>query len=148
MTSRQREVLEELDGAVSRETATWVSGSEYRVAFGLAAKGVLNLAQDQDGHIIFWLRQPGEKKTGVRIPAGFVVALNRNIQEPGGNDVNFFLFRTKNWDLTQASFQKMLGRALKTLGLRQRDVLQSIPVDQVDYDEAMFKNKSHIVLEY
>jgi len=147
MTGRQAEVLEQLQGARSRETADWVSGDLYRTALGLAKQGVLNLTQEDDGRLVFWIRQPRERATGAEIPAGFIVPLNRDIEEPSGKSVNFFLFRTKHYDLTQTSFRKMLAHWLKHLGLAQKDVLQSIPVDTVRYDEPMFRNKGHIVLE-
>lgn len=147
MTGKQDEVLEQLQGARSRETADGVSGDLYRTALGLAKRGILNLAQEADGRLVFWIREARERATGAAIPAGFIVALNRNLEEPGGKSVNFFLFRTKHYDLTQTSFRKMLSHWLKHLGLAQKDVLQSIPVEQIGYDEPIFRNKDHIVLE-
>lgn len=113
----------------------------------LAAKGVLNVRLTEDGREVFWRRQSGEAITGAAVPAGFIVALNRNIREPSGKDVNFFVARTKSYDLTQTSFRQMLSRWLRDLDLSQKDVLQSIPVDQIDYDSPIFENRGHIVLE-
>lgn len=147
ISGKQREVLEVLSDATSPTTADWVYGDLFRTAMNLVAKGILNVRLTEDGREIFWRRQPGEVKTGAAVPAGFIVALNRDIQEPSGKNVNFFLARTKSYDLTQTSFRRMLARWLRDLGLSQKDVLQSIPVQQIDYDAQMFANRGHIILE-
>lgn len=147
LTGKQKEVLEALSAATSPATADWVYGDLFRTAMNLAAKGILNVRLSEGGREVFWRRQPGEVSTGAVVPAGFIVALNREIQEPSGKKVNFFLARTKSYDLTQTSFRRMLARWLRDLGLSQKDILQSIPVDQVDYDAPMFENPGHIILE-
>lgn len=147
LTGKQKEVLEVLSYATSSETADWVYGDLFRTAMNLAAKGVLNVRLTEDGREVFWRRQSGEAITGAAVPAGFIVALNRNIREPSGKDVNFFVARTKSYDLTQTSFRRMLARWLRDLDLSQKDVLQSIPVERIDYDAPIFENRGHIILE-
>jgi hypothetical protein len=146
-TGKQKEVLEVLSDATSSETADWVYGDLFRTAMNLAAKGILNVRLTEDGREVFWRRRPGEAATGAAVPAGFIVVLNRNIREPSGKDVNFFVARTKSHDLTQKSFRRMLSRWLGELGLSQKDVLQSIPVEQIDYDAPIFQNRGHVILE-
>lgn len=147
MTRKQQEVLDQLSDATSPETADWVSGDLFRTAMNLADREVLNLRLTEDGREVFWRRQTGEEATGAAVPAGFVVALNRDIQEPSGKQVNFFVARTKNYDLTQQSFRRMLSGWLRRLGLSQKDVLTSIPVDIIPYDSALFDNPGHVILE-
>jgi hypothetical protein len=147
VTGKQKEVLDLLSDATSSETADSVYGDLFRTAMNLADRGVLNLRLTDDGREVFWTRQPGEGATGASVPAGFVVALNRNIQEPSGKQVNFFVARTKNYDLTQTSFRRMLSAWLRGLGLTPKDVLTSIPVDQIPYDSAVFDNSGHVIIE-
>lgn len=146
-TRKQEEVLDHLSSATSPETADWVYGDYFRTAMNLADRGVLNLKLTDDGREVFWKRQPGEKATGAAVPAGFVVALNRDIQEPSGKQVNFFVARTKSYDLTQQSFRRMLSGWLRRLGLVPKDVLTSIPVDQIPYESAIFDNPGHVIIE-
>lgn len=146
-TGKQKEILEVLSDATSSETADLVYGDLFKAAMNLAAKGILNVRLTEDGREVFWRRQPGEAGTGAAVPAGFIVGLNRDIREPSGKNVNFFVARTKNYDLTQTSFRRMLARWLRELGLSQKDVLRSIPVEQIDYDSQIFENRGHIILE-
>lgn len=147
LTGKQKIVLEVLSDATSSETADWVYGDLFRTAMNLAAKGILNVRLSEDGREMFWKRQTGEAGTGATVPAGFIVGLNRDILEPSGKNVNFFVARTKNYDLTRTSFRRMLSGWLRELGLSQKDVLQSIPVDQIDYDSPIFGNRGHVILE-
>lgn len=147
LTGKQKEALDHLSKATSPETADWVYGDLFRAAMNLTEKGILNLRLTEDGREVFWKKQPGEEATGAVVRAGFVVILNRNIQEPSGKQVNFFVARTKNYDLTQKSFRRLLSGWLRHLGLSPKDVLTSIPVDQIDYDSAIFDNPGHVVLE-
>lgn len=147
LTGKQKEVLEVLSDATSSKTADWVYGDLFKTAMNLAAKGILNMRLTEDGREVFWKRQSREAATGAAVPAGFIVALNRDIREPSGKDVNFFVARTKSYDLTQTSFRRMLARWLRDLGLSQKDVLQSIPVEQIDYDAPIFENRGHIIFE-
>lgn len=147
LTAKQREVLEVLSDAISPATADWVYGDLFRAAMNLADKGILNMRLTEDGREVFWKRRPGEAGTGAAVPAGFIVSLNTNIREPSGKDVNFFLARTKSYDLTQTSFRRMLARWLRDLGLAQKDVLQYIPVEQIDYNAPIFENRGHVILE-
>lgn len=147
MTRKQQEVLDQLSDATSPDTADWVPGDLFRTAMNLADREVLNLRLTEDGREVFWRREPGEKATGAAVPAGFVVALNRNIQEPSGKQVNFFVARTKRYDLTQTSFRRLLSGWLRRLELAPKDVLTSIPVDQIPYDSAIFDNPGHVILE-
>lgn len=147
LTGKQREVLEVLSAATSPSTADSVYSDLFKTAMNLADKGILNMRLAEDGREVFWKRRPGEPGTGAAVPAGFIVALNTNIREPSGKDVNFFLARTKSYDLTQTSFRRMLARWLRDLGLAQKDVLQSIPVERIDYDAPIFENRGHIIFE-
>lgn len=147
LTENQVEILDHLSRATSFKTADTVYGSLVRSAMNLADKGILNLRLNDRGDLVFWVRQDGEASTGAVVPAGFVVGLNRHILEPSGKQVNFFLGRIKEYDLTQKSFRLHLSRWLRKLGLSQRDVIQSIPVDQISYDEAIFKNRGHVIFE-
>lgn len=147
LTGKQREVLEVLSASISPKTADWVYGNLFKTAMNLAAKGILNVRLTEEGREVFWKRQPGEAGTGAVVAAGFVVGLNRNIREPSGKDVNFFVARTKHYDLTQTSFRRMLSGWLRKLDLSSRDVLQSIPVDQIDYDSPIFENRGHVIFE-
>lgn len=147
LTRKQKEVLDHLSDATSSETAEGVYGDLFRTAMNLADGGVLNLRLTDDGREVFWRRQPGEKATGAVVPAGFVVALNRDIQEPSGKQVNFFVARTKKYDLTQQTFRRLLSSWLKRLGLSPKDVLASIPADQIPYDSAVFDNPGHVIIE-
>jgi len=147
LTRKQQEVLDHLSDATSPNKADWVFGDLFKTAMNLADSEVLNLRLTDDGREVFWRRQPGEEATGAVVPAGFVVALNRDIQEPSGKRVNFFVARTKNYDLTKKSFRRLLSGWLRHLGLTQKDVLTSIPVDQIPYDSAIFDNPGHAILE-
>ena len=147
LTRKQKDVLEVLSKATSSKTADWVYGDLFRTAMNMADKGILNLRLSDRGQELFWIRGEDEPATGATVAAGFVVILNRNIQEPSGKSVNFFLARTKNYDLTQKSFQEMLAKWLRKLKLSQRDIIQSIPIEQVSYDERMFQNPGHVILE-
>jgi hypothetical protein len=113
----------------------------------LAAKKVLNIRLTDRGDVVFWKRQEGEKSTGAYVPAGFVVGLNKDIMEPSGKAVNFFVARTKAYDLTQKTFRLLLAGWLRQLGLRPGDVLKTIPVDQIPYDSPIFDNPGHVILE-
>jgi hypothetical protein len=147
MNKKQKEVLDYLSAATSPEAADWVYGDYFKTAMNLADKKVLNLRLTDTGREVFWIRQPGEEATGAVVPAGFVVILNKEIQEPSGKQVNFFIARTKTYDLTQKSFRLMLSKWLRHLGLANKDVLGSIPVELISYDSPMFDNPGHVILE-
>lgn len=153
MTNLQREALDEImetPSAISPESAKGVTGANYRVAPNLVRLGILNVRIDEFGSERFWHRAGlDEKATGTRVPAGFIVILNKDITERGGKRVNFFLGRTRRFDLVarRRSLDSLLAGWLKRLKLSPKDLSRYIAVEITSYDNGPFSNPDHIILE-
>jgi hypothetical protein len=119
ITRRQREVLDHLSNrrAFSRENASTVFGGDTRVADKLAAVGAINKRYDGKHGELYWIRSEGEPATGQRVPAGFIVILNKDLKTPSGKSENFFLARAP-YDGKGDSFRSLLRGWMTALDLR------------------------------
>lgn len=148
ITRRQREVLDHLskEAAFSRDTAAMVYGSDINPAEKLATNGVVNKRYDSTHGDVYWIRADGEVATGVSVPAGFVVILNRRITTPSGRMENFFLARAI-YDGKGATFRALLCDWMRALDLKNKDLLSDPNGRQVvSADEPMF-NGDHVILD-
>lgn len=150
-TRRQQEVLDHLidHGAISSATARITpSGSDNPIAEMLARLGVLNKRYDRDRGEVYWIRAKSEPKTGVNIPAGFILILEgREVTTQTGRKENFFLARAR-YDGKGTTFRRLLRGWLQKLGLRNKDVLSGTwAVQLVPDDDPVFQGDHVIVNE-
>ena len=121
-------------------------GTDYNVAEKLAASGVINKRYDADRGEVYWIRAEGEPATGASILAGFVVILHRNLTTPSGRSENFFVARAP-YDGKSTTFRRLLRSWMQTLGLRNKDLLESsMGIEQVPADSPVFAG-DHVILE-
>lgn len=147
-TKRQREVLDHLSehGAFSREKAEGVYGADSVVAENLVASGAVNKRYDAQHGTVYWIRGDDEAATGVSVPAGFVVILQRDVATPSGRQENFFLARAR-YDGKGRTFRGLLRGWLRALDLEPKDLLGGTNGFQVaSADEPMFGG-DHVVLD-
>lgn len=148
ITPRQREVLDSLSqhAAFSREKAHAVPGFDEVPAKKLTERGVLNKRYDNTYGAAYWIRGESEEATGISVPAGFIVILHRDVTTPSGKTENFFLARAP-YDGKGATFRRLLRGWMSTLGLRNKDLLNSwIGFELTAADAPMFSG-DHVILD-
>jgi len=147
VTLRQHEVLDHLTerGALSRTHAQTVFGADEKIAENLTLLGILNKRYAADG-TRYWIRGKDEGKTGISLPAGFIVILNRNVTTPTGKSENLFLARAC-YDGKGPTFRHLLRGWLRTLGLQPKDLIGGfMGFEKIEADSPVFQG-DHVILD-
>jgi len=148
ITPNQQEVLDHLSkyAAFSRERARAVPGFDEVPAEKLTQRGLLNKRYISTYGAAYWIRSEGEETTGTSVPAGFIVALHRNVTTPSGKTENLFLARAP-YDGKSTTFRRLLRGWMNALGLRNKDLLSgSMGFELITPDEPVF-NGDHVILD-
>lgn len=149
ITRRQREILDHLSekAAFSSSNARMTrSGLDVNVADTLAKRGVINKRYDAEGNTVYWIRAEGEAETSDSIPTGFVVILSRDVTTPSGRKENLFLARAP-YDGKGTTFRRLLRGWMKTLNLRNKDLLGGTWGFELKLPDSPIFSGDHVILD-
>jgi hypothetical protein len=147
ITPHQRDVLDHLSkkAAFSQDKARSLPGFDEVPAEKLAQRGVLNKRYINTYGAAYWIRGEAEAATGTSVPAGFVVILHRDVTTPSGKTENFFLARAP-YDGKGTTFRGLLHGWMRTLGLRNKDLLNGSSGFELIAADAPVFNGDHVIL--